>query len=412
MQESLSSLIDRRAISLEDKVIAWRRDIHQNPELSFHEKRTSELVADHLLSLGLEVIRGVSHHGVIGLLRGGKPGPVVALRADMDALPVTEETGLPFASKVKVLLEGKEEGVMHACGHDAHTAILLGVAETLAGIREEISGTVKFLFQPAEEYASDERASGASLMIQEKALEDPAPAAIFGLHVTPEESGKIFFRPKAILAGGSKLTIKVRGVQTHGAEPWRGVDPIVIAAQIVLALQAIVSRQINTVKNPAIITIGSIHGGNRSNIIPEEVEMIGTIRSFSEEMQQDISQRIRQTAKGIAESWGAAAEVLIAPGCPVTYNDPLLTEEMLPTLERVAGTERVFLTPPNTASEDFAFYCQQIPGMFIFLGAAPKEVPPHLVAPNHSPRFTIDEGALTLGVRLLSHLAFDYLKKL
>jgi amidohydrolase len=401
--------IDARSAKMENRLIAWRRDIHQHPELSNREIRTAKLVADHLRSVGIEVRTGVAHTGVVGLLRGSREAPVVALRADMDALPVTEETDLPFASKIRASYEGREVGVMHACGHDLHVAILMGVAEVLAGLRQQLPGSVKFIFQPAEEGPPEGEKGGAELMIKEGALENPKPEAIFGLHVFPLALGRIEYRPGGAMAASDILRISVRGRQTHGARPWLGVDPIVVASQIVLALQTITSRQIDVAKAPGIVTIASIHGGLRHNIIPDQVEMLGSIRSFDPRMQEDIHARIRRTAELTAQSAGATAEVAIIRRMPVTYNDPGLAERMRPTLIRVAGEDAVSTAVPATVSEDFSLYEQQLPGLFFFLGITPKGVDPEKAESNHSPRFYADEGALVVGVRALANLAADYL---
>ena len=405
----LDAEVDRRAGLVEAKVVAWRRDIHQHPELSNRETRTAQVVADHLRGLGLEVRTGVAHTGVVALLRGGRPGPVVALRADMDALPVTEEVDLPFASKVRTTYNGQEVGVMHACGHDAHTAMLMGVAEVLAGMKRDLPGTVKFIFQPAEEGAPAGESGGAEMMIQEGALQDPKPDAIFGLHVFPYPVGQIRYRAGGIMAAADGLRIVVRGRQTHGALPWAGVDPIVVAAQIVLGLQTITSRQVDIATAPAIVTVGAIHGGVRNNIIPDSVVMIGTIRTFDPAMQRDIHERVRRTAESIAQSAGATAQVTIEPGYPVTFNDPTLTARMTATLREVAGAANVSAAVPQTTAEDFSRYEQQVPGMFFFLGITPAGTDPKAAAPNHSPRFFVDEAGLGVGVRALAHLAVDYL---
>src|SRR5438093_5681342 len=359
----LDAEVDRRAAQVEGKVVAWRRDIHAPPELSNRETRTADLVAQHLRSLGIEVRTGVAHTGVVGVLRGGKPGPVVALRADMDALPVTEEVDVPFASKVRTTYNGQEVGVMHACGHDAHTAMLMGVAEVLAGMRNDLPGTVKFIFQPAEEGAPAGERGGAEVMIEEGALENPKPAAIFGLHVFPYPTGEIRYRPGGILASSDRFTIVVRGRQTHGALPWAGIDPIVVASQIVLGLQTITSRQIDVTAAPAIVTVGAINGGVRFNIIPDSVVMLGTIRTFDTAMRSDIHQRVRRTAESIAQSAGATAQVTIDSTGAVTYNDPALTEKIVPTLRPGAGAEHVGIATPTTTAEDFSRYQQRIPGV-------------------------------------------------
>ncbi len=402
------SEIDRRAEELKDKLIAWRRDFHEHPELSNREHRTGTIVAEHLRALGLEVEAPVARTGVVALLRGGKSGPVVALRADMDALPVAEEGDLPFASKAKSEYEGNAVSVMHACGHDAHTAILMTVAEILAGIRVQIPGTIKFIFQPAEEGPPGDEEGGAELMIKQGVLENPRPAAIFGLHVIAGmPTGKIGYRPGATMASGDTIRIKVQGRQTHGAFPWQGIDPVVLASQIVIGLQTIPSRQVDVTMEPSIVTISCIHGGVRENIIPDHVEMLGTMRTFNESMREDIRNRIRTTAEHIALSAGGSAEVRIEPGYDVTINDQGLTEKMAPTLQRVAGEGNTFIAPKLTGSEDFSKYQQVIPGLFFFLGITPPET--KHAAPNHSPHFYVDESGLLLGVRALAHLALDFL---
>ncbi|MFN2571176.1 MAG: amidohydrolase [Gemmatimonadales bacterium] len=405
----LDAEVDRRVPLVQEKVVAWRRDIHTHPELSNRETRTADLVAQHLRALGLEVRTGVAHTGVVGVLRGGKPGPVVALRADMDALPVTEEVDVPFASKVRATYNGQDVGVMHACGHDAHTAMLMGVAEVLAGMRNDLPGTVKFIFQPAEEGVPAGETGGAGQMIAEGALDNPKPAAIFGLHVFPYPTGEIRYRSGGTMASSDAFRIIVRGRQTHGAIPWAGVDPIVIASQIVLGLQTIASRQIDVTAAPAIVTVGAINGGVRYNIIPDSVVMIGTIRTFDTAVRNDIHARVRRTAESIAQSAGARALVVIDTGPPVTYNDPALTEWLLPTLRGVAGASHVAVGPLITAAEDFSQYQQHIPGVFFFLGITPPSADPRTVAANHSPRFYVDEAAFPIGVRALAHAAVDYL---
>jgi amidohydrolase len=401
--------IDAEAAALQPKLVAWRRDLHQNPELGNREVRTSRLVAEHLRALGIAVRTGVAKTGVVGVLRGGKPGGVVALRADMDALPVTEEVDLPFRSTVKTEYNGQQVGVMHACGHDMHMSILMGAAEVLAKMRSDLPGTVVFLFQPAEEGAPRGEEGGAEVMIREGALDDPKVEAAFGLHVFPFETGSIMFRPEGIMAAGDTVRIRVRGRQTHGALPWAGVDPIIVAAQVVLGLQTIVSRQVDVTKAPAVITIGMIRGGNRSNIIPDEVALEGTIRTFDPAMRTSILDRVRRTAEGIAESGGATAEVTFEPGNAVTWNDRALTERMTPSLRRVATARFDPAVQVTTTAEDFSEYQKKVPGLFFFLGVAPKGAHPSSVAPNHSPRFYADEAALVPGVRAMVSLAFDYL---
>jgi amidohydrolase len=406
---ALRAEIDVRVEEVTPKVVAWRRDFHAHPELGNREFRTAGIIADHLRSLGMEVETGVAHTGVVGLLRGGLPGPVVALRADMDALPVTEVVDLPFASKVTTEYNGQDVGVMHACGHDNHMAVLLGVAEVLAGMRERLPGTVKFIFQPAEEGAPAGEDGGASLMVREGVLENPRPDAIFGLHVWPQRTGTIGYHAGGAMASSQTLTIKVRGRQTHGAMPWGGVDPVVISAQIIMGLQTIISRQSNITQAPAVITVASIHGGLRSNIIPDSVVMLGTVRTLDLEMQKQIEERIRRTVAGIAESAGATAEVSLSEGLPITYNNPELTQRMVPTLERVAGQENAAQVPPATGAEDFSYFEQEIPGLYFFLGVIPDSVPLTEAAPNHSPYFFADEAALPLGVRALANLTVDFM---
>jgi amidohydrolase len=402
--------VDQLFDQVEQKVIAWRRDIHANPELGNREFRTAKLVADHLRSLGLEVKTGVAHTGVVGLLKGSRPGPVVALRADMDALPVTEQTGLPFASKVRAMWAGQETGVMHACGHDAHVAILMGVAEVLSRTRD-LPGTVKFIFQPAEEGAPPGEEGGARLMVKQGVLENPVPEAIFGLHVSsPLPAGRIGYRAGPLMASSDQFRIVVKGKQTHGARPWGGVDPIVVASQIVLGLQTIASRQLDVTLEPSIVTVGMIRGGNRSNIIPDEVEMVGTIRAFNEDMRRDIHRRIRHTAEAIAQSAGATAAVTVTDGYDVTTNHEKLTERAVATLRRVAGPANVFQNPKVTGSEDFSAYQKVIPGFFFFLGVKPADLPPEKTGSNHSPLFVVDEAQLKTGVRALTALTLDYLR--
>jgi amidohydrolase len=406
---SLDARINDAAKRVESSVIACRRDLHEHPELGNRETRTAKIVADKLHSLGIEVKTGVAHTGVIGLLKGGKPGKVVALRADMDALPVSEQVDLPFASKVRTTYNDQEVGVMHACGHDAHVAILLGVAEVLSGMRDEIPGTVKFIFQPAEEGAPQGEEGGAELMVKEGALDNPKVDAIFGLHVTSRFAvGEIAYKPEGMMAAVDSFKITVTGKQTHGAYPWLGVDPIVVASQIVLGLQTIPSRQLDSTLAPSIVTVGAIHGGVRTNIIPDHVEMIGTIRSLDAKMRDDIHMRIKRTAQDIASSGGAKAEVTITTGYPITYNDPALTESALPSLRRNSGAN-VRLVNAVLGAEDFSFFQQKVPGLFYWLGTRPVKQSPEEAASNHSPLFYVDESGLVLGVRSLATVAVDYL---
>ena len=408
---ALAARVDAAAAALEPRVIAWRRDFHANPELGNREHRTAGIVAEHLRRLGFDQVRtGVAHTGVVGLLRGALPGPVVALRADMDALPVAEEVDVPFASTVRAVWNGESVGVMHACGHDAHTAILMGVAELLAGLRAELCGSVKFIFQPAEELPPEGEEGGAKLMIEQGALENPVPQAIFGLHVTSRlPVGVIGYRPGPTMASADNLKITIHGRQTHGAMPWFGVDPIVTAAQVVLGLQTVVSRQVDLTHEPAVVTIGTIRGGVRENIIPDSVEMRGTIRSFDEAMRDDIHERVTTLAEAISRGSRAGCTVCIRKNYPVTVNDPALTEAMRPTLQRVAGANGLLLVPKVMGSEDFSFFQRIVPGLFFFVGVTSRGSDPATAAPNHSPRFFVDEAGLGLGVRALAQLACDFL---
>ena len=402
---ALPADLDARIEKVLPSVVAWRRDFHEHPELSNQEFRTAKIVADHLRSLGMEVETEVAHTGVVGTLRGGD-GPVVALRADMDALPVTELVDLPFASKAKGIYQGREVGVMHACGHDNHVAILMGVAEVLAGMGDELPGTVKFIFQPAEEGTPDGSVGGAELMLMEGAFENPRPDVVFGLHVFPFPAGTIATRPGGLMASSDRHQITIKGKQTHGAVPWAGVDPIVTASQVVLGLQTIVSRQLDATLTPSIVTVGRIEGGVRNNIIPESVELEGTIRTFDAATRTDIHKRIRRTAENIAEAAGATADVVIDQGYGVTRNDPSLYRQMAPTLEVVAGDRFIEATQTTTA-EDFSYFANEVPGLFLFLGVAPDD--PSLIHPNHSPRFYADERALPVGVEALTSMTLDYM---
>jgi len=410
LAQDLATTVDQKVRALEPKIIAWRRDIHQNPELSNREVRTAKLVADQLRKLGIEVKTGVAKTGVVGLLKGGKPGPVVALRADMDALPVTEESDLPFKSTVKTEYLGQQVGVMHACGHDAHVAILLGVAEALAGVRDQIPGTVKFIFQPAEEGPPPGETGGAPLMVAEGVLENPKPAVIFGLHVISGiPAGMITYRPGPFMASADWLYITVKGKQTHGAWPWSGIDPVVTSAQIVTGLQNIVARQIDVSKEPAVVTVATIHGGTRKNIIPDQVEMTGTIRTFDEGMRQDVHARIKHIAEAIAEANHAHADVKVEKAVPVTVNEPALTEKMIPTLRRIGGDGGSRPHQRVMVAEDFSYFQEKVPGLFYFVGITPKDQDMAAAAPNHSPRFHIDESGLLQGARSLAALAVDFL---
>jgi amidohydrolase len=407
----ISEWVSAAALRLEPKVIAWRRDIHQNPELSYQETRTAALVAKHLTALGYEVKTGVAETGVVGILKGGKPGPVVALRADMDALPVEEKVDVPFASKAKAMWQGQMTGVMHACGHDAHVAILMGVAEILAEYRAELTGTVKLLFQPNEEGAEG-RPSGAQAMVDQGAMTGPAPSAVFGLHVvSAQPSGTIALRPGGLMASADRLRIDIQGRQTHASMPWYGVDPVVTAAQVILALQMIVTRQIDSTVTPSVLSIATIHGGVRSNILPDNVTMEGTLRVHDEGVRADIRRRIEKTATAIADAAGASATVEVGEGVPVTYNDPTLTEWGTRSLGHGVGAERVTETRPVMGAEDFSILARVVPGMFFFLGITPPDEDPREAPANHSPLFHIHEPALKYGVRALAYLAIDYLRR-
>ncbi len=414
MAGALTDQVIQGAESVHQDAIEWRHDIHQHPELGNQEHRTAKLIAEHLRKLGMDVQTDVGTTGVVGILKGGQPGPVVGLRADMDALPVKERTGLPYASEVIQEYQGKETPVMHACGHDAHVAILMAVAENLASVREQLPGTVKFIFQPAEEGPSDyvykgERLFGGHQLVAEGVLKNPDVDAIFGLHVTSAApTGIISYRSGPTMASSSDLYITVKGEQTHGAQPWDGVDPIVASAQIINGLQTVVSRRTNIMPAPAVVTIGTIEGGSRHNIIPDSVKMTGTIRTFSDDVQQQVNDHVTSTAKHIAQASGAEADVDIIDNYITTVNDPELTEQMLPTLKRVAPG-RVFEAPLVTGSEDFSYYAQEVPGLFFFLGVTPMENM-KTAAPNHSPEFLVDDKALVTGIKALSALTTDYLE--
>ena len=395
----------------EPRVIAWRRDFHQNPELGNREVRTAKVVADHLRALGFDSVREkVAHTGVVGVLKGGLPGPVVALRADMDALPVAEEVDVPFKSTVRAQWNGMDCGVMHACGHDAHTAILMGVAEVLAGMRERIPGTVKFLFQPAEETPPVGEEGGAKLMVEQGCLKDPDVAAVFGLHITSiYPTGKIGYRSGPMMASADRFRIFLRGVQTHGAMPWRGIDPIVIGSQVVLGLQTIVSRRMDITKEPSVVTVGVFQGGVRQNIIPDDVKLEGTIRTFDEGQRTEIQEHVKHLTTMIAQAGGAKAQVFIDRGYDVTVNHPGLTDWSVPVLGRIAGDANVSVVDKICGSEDFSCYQKEVPGFFYFVGCTPPDRDAATAAPNHSPRFFVDEDCLKLGVKTLSALAFDWL---
>jgi amidohydrolase len=407
--QSLASDIEKLTAAVQPELIAWRRHRHQNPELSNREVETAKYVAERLRSFGLEPRTGIARNGVVAVLQGGRPGPVVALRADMDGLPVREETDVPFASKVTAEYEGNQVGVMHACGHDAHVAILLATAKVLSQIKDRIPGSVKFIFQPAEEGAPlDERPAGAEAMVKEGVMQDPKVDAVFGLHVFANiPTGVITYRSGPFMAASDMFEILITGQQTHGSSPWRGVDPIVVGSQIVTALQTIVSRHVDITRLPAIVSVGQFQSGVRNNIIPETARLVGTIRTFDEKVQDDIHARVKKIAESIAASAGATADVKIHRGYPVTFNDPALTAQMLPTLERVAPG-KVKESELITGAEDFTYFQREAPGLFVFLGITPPDQVGKAAA-NHSPLFYVDEAALPTGVKALANLAVDYL---
>lgn len=408
--KGLQEKLDKQASEMEGKVIEWRRHFHQYPELSNRETKTGAYIAEHLRKLGLEVQFPVAKTGVVALLKTGKPGPVIALRADIDALPVTERGSLPFASKEKVTYNGQESGVMHACGHDSHIAIMMAVAEILTRNKADLKGTIKFLFQPAEEGAPVGEEGGAALMVKEGVLENPTVEAVFGLHIqSMRPVGTLAYRPGGLLAAADNFSIKVNGAQSHGAAPWMGVDPIVISSQIIIGLQTIISRQTELTKEAAVISVGRIQSGIRENIIPEEAVFAGTIRTLDESMQDKIHEKIKLTATKIAESGGATAEVTIRRGTPVTYNDPALTAKVVPSLVKAAGADHVFNVNAVTGAEDFAFFQKKVPGFFFFVGAMPPGSDPLKVASHHTPDFFIDEKGFITGLKAMLNVAVDYL---
>lgn len=396
---------------IEEKVIAWRHHLHENPELSNREFETAKYVERHLRELGFDEIRtGVAHTGVVGILKGGKPGGVIALRADMDALPVTENTDLPYASKVKTTYLGKDVGVMHACGHDTHVAMLMGAAEILSQRRSEIAGTVVFLFQPAEEGAPKEEGGGAKMMVAEGVLSDYGVETAFGIHINSQTPvGQVNYKPGGAMAASNPFSITVRGKQAHGSAPWASVDPVVTAAQIILGLQTIVSRQMDLTREPVVISVGKIEGGVRNNIIPEEVKMIGTIRTLDRAMKKEVFERIERTATSIAEAAGATATVDIEDGTLITYNDPELTRRLMPTVVNTAGEDNVNLIRPITGAEDFSYYAAEVPSLFLFLGGMDPAMNPAEAPGHHTPDFLIDDRGMKLGVQLYVNVAMDYL---
>ncbi len=403
--------IDQLAKGIEAKVIAWRRDFHEHPELSNREFKTAAKIAAHLKGLGIEVQTGVAHTGVVGLLKGGKPGPVIALRADMDALPVTERNSLPFASRVTTTFNDQEVGVMHACGHDSHMAILMGVAEILASMKKDINGTVKFIFQPAEEGSPKGEEGGAELMVKEGVLDNPKTDVIFGLHISSQtELGKITYRTGGLMASVNDMRIVVKGRQAHGAAPWTSIDPIVVSAQIINNLQTIVSRNLDVTQNAGVVTVGSIHGGVRSNIIPEQVEMWGTLRALSVEDEKLLIDRVKTIATKTAEASGATVDIQIpySSHYPVTFNNVELTQKMVPSLKKAAGDENVLVIAPHTGAEDFSFFQEKVPGLFFFVGARPPDISAAEAPSHHTPDFMIDERGMLTGIKAMLQLTLDY----
>lgn len=409
--QNISTTINQQAIAINDSVIAWRRHLHQFPELSNREYKTATFIVAHLQGLGLEIKTGIGKTGVVAILKGGKPGPVVALRADMDALPVYERNSLSFASKQTSEYGGQKVGVMHACGHDSHVAILLGTATALSKMKKEVPGTVVFIFQPAEEGPPGTEEGGAPLMIKEGVMDNPKVDAIFGLHINSQtEIGKIKYKSGSAMASSDWFTVKIKGKQSHGSQPWSGIDPIVVAAQIIEAFQTIVSRQEDITKAPVVITVGKIQAGVRSNIIPEELIMEGTIRTLDAAMQKDVHERMKITAQKIAEASGATAEIMIDTKTEVTFNNPELVKNILPSLEIAAGKNNVLETTWTTGAEDFSFFGDKAPAFFFFLGGMPKGMDPKKAAPHHTPDFYIDDSMLDVGVKAFCQLVFDYAK--
>ncbi|MBO6584935.1 MAG: amidohydrolase [Gracilimonas sp.] len=403
----LKKIIDERADEIEQQVIDWRRHFHENPELSNREFETAAYIADYLNELGLDVETEVAHTGVVALLEGGKPGPVIALRADMDALPVTERTDVPFKSTATGMYQGKEVGVMHACGHDTHMAILMGVAKILTEMKDDLKGTIKFIFQPAEEGAPQGEEGGGELMVKEGVLQNPDVDVIFGLHINDATPvGTIRYRPEGIMASVNSFSLDIKGKQAHGSAPWNGVDPIVTAAQIINNAQTIVSRNMELTKQAAVVTFGVIEGGVRHNIIPESIHLEGTIRALDEDMRQLIFKRLETIVQNTAESNGAEATLTIHKGYPITYNDPELTAMMAPTLEELAGEENAVIMDAITGAEDFSFFQKEVPGLYFFIGG---KAPNREASGHHTPDFYIDESGMKLGVRAMSNLVIDYM---
>jgi amidohydrolase len=410
-QQNRQALIDQKAAAILPQVIEWRRYLHQHPELSNREYKTAEYIAAHLKKLGLEVQTGIAKTGIVAILRGAQPGPVVALRADMDALPVKERVDIPFKSSVRAEYMGDTVPVMHACGHDSHVAMLMGAAEILSSMKKDLPGTVKFFFQPAEEGPPGNEEGGAPLMVKEGCMDNPKVDAVFGMHIESDiEAGTFEYKPGAFMASSDWFTITIKGKQSHGSQPWKGIDPIVVGTQIVNALQTIVSRQSELTKAPVVITVGKFHSGVRPNIIPEEAVLQGTIRALDSKMQKETHERIRKIATTMAEAMGATAEVTIDTKTLVTYNDPALVKMMLPTLERTAGKENVKEREWVTGSEDFSYYGEKAPALFLYFGGMPKGADKSKAPPHHTPDFYIDDSRLDVGVKAFCNLVFDYAK--
>ncbi|MBN8878910.1 MAG: amidohydrolase [Chitinophagaceae bacterium] len=406
LKQKIETAINR----IEPQCIAWRQEIHKHPELGNREVNTAKLVADHLRKLGIEVKEGVAKTGVVGILRGGKPGPCVALRADMDALPVTERVNIPYASKEKAMYNGQEVGVMHACGHDTHVAMLMSTAEVLAGIKNELKGTVKFIFQPAEEGAPEGEEGGAALMVKEGVMENPKVDAVFGMHIESAiEEGTIEYKSGSFMAAADFFTIKVKGKPSHGSQPWLGIDPIAASAQIIQGLQNIVSRQSELTKAPVVITVGKIQSGVRNNIIPEEAIMLGTIRTLDSDMQKKVHEQFRHTIKTIGDASGVSTEVIIDTKTLVTYNEPALVKKMLPSLETAIGAKNVKEREWVTGAEDFSYYGTKAPAFFLYLGGMPKGNDPKTAPPHHTADFFVTDSAMKTGIQAFCQLVTDYM---
>lgn len=397
---------------VEPDVIKWRHHFHEFPELSNREFNTAKYIADYLNSLGFDVQTGVAKTGVIAILDSGKPGPVVALRADMDGLPVKEQSNLPYRSEQMGEYNGNEVPVMHACGHDTHMAMLMGAAKVLSELKGELKGKVKFIFQPAEEGAPAGEAGGAELMVKEGVLKNPDVDAIFGLHISSNaDVGTIRYNSGGTMAAVDPFKIVIHGKQAHGAYPWKSVDPVVTAAQMIMSLQTIVSREIKLIDDAAVVTVGSIHGGNRSNIIPDSVELVGTIRTLNSAAREHIYDAMARKVKGIADSMGAKATLTLPLdfSYPITYNDPDLTQSMLPTMQRTAGVENTILSKPVTGAEDFSFFQEKVPGLYVWVGGKPLDVPEEESPAHHTPEFYVDDEGLKLGLELLTNFTLDYM---